>query len=196
MAEYQKKLAMVEHPEHSLLGCMNVIFESETLTYLASMHCFLDKRLYLFMLRKLNNIWRTMCCFRHILHNSMYVCMHWSIKSETLTLIIFVFFRRLKSVMEDDALYASYFWWKDFYQVRTEALDNAQVMMTLNNLHHDHFDKLRRLSLSWHAKGFLWLLFYDLLNSNEFVQFQAFCDLCEALHKDTKPQVYSDLHHW
>ena len=43
--------------------------------------------------------------------------------------------------MEDDALYASYFWWKDFYQVRTEALDNAQVMMTLNYLdNHDHFD--------------------------------------------------------
>ena len=93
--------------------------------------------------------------------------MHWGIRSETLTLIIFVLFRRLKSVMEDDALYASYFWWKDFYQVRTEALDNAQVMMTLNNLHHDHFDKLRRLSLSWHAKGFLWLLFYDSLNSND-----------------------------
>ena len=30
-------------------------------------------------------------------------------------------------VMEDDAMYASYFWWKEFYQVRTEALDNAQV---------------------------------------------------------------------
>ena len=68
--------------------------------------------------------------------------MHRSIKSEILTLIIFVLFRRLKSVMEDDALYASYFWWKDFYQVRTEALDNAQVMMTLKNLdNHDHFDK-------------------------------------------------------
>lgn len=39
--------------------------------------------------------------------------------------------RRLKSVMEDDALYASYFWWKDFYQVRTEALDNAQVRVIL-----------------------------------------------------------------
>ena len=36
-------------------------------------------------------------------------------------------FRRLKMVMEDDAMYASYFWWKEFYQVRTEALDNAQV---------------------------------------------------------------------
>jgi len=58
--------------------------------------------------------------------------------------------RRLMSVLEDDALYASYFWWKDFYQVRTGTLDSAQ----------------------------------------------AFCDLCEALHKNTKPQVYSDLHHW
>jgi len=58
--------------------------------------------------------------------------------------------RRLMSVLEDDALYASYFWWKDFYQVRTGMLDSAQ----------------------------------------------AFCDLCEALHKNTKPQVYSDLHHW
>lgn len=42
-------------------------------------------------------------------------------------------FRRLKSVMEDDALYASYFWWKDFYQVRTEALDNAQVITVITN---------------------------------------------------------------
>merc|ERR1712130_688447 len=39
--------------------------------------------------------------------------------------------RRLKSVMEDDALYASYFWWKDFYQVRTERLDNAQAFCDL-----------------------------------------------------------------
>jgi len=58
--------------------------------------------------------------------------------------------KQLKSVMEDDALYASYFWWKDFYEVRTEALDKAQ----------------------------------------------AFCELCRALHKDAKPQVYSDLHRW
>ena len=49
-------------------------FLSETLTYLASMHSFIDKRLYLLMLRRLNMdsiLWRTMRSLLHILHNSM-----------------------------------------------------------------------------------------------------------------------------
>jgi len=58
--------------------------------------------------------------------------------------------RELKEVSEDPALYASYFWWKDFYEVRT-----------------------RRQDLS-----------------------QAFCSLCQSLHTDSQPKVYSDLHRW
>eukprot|EP00090_Calanus_glacialis_P008606 TRINITY_DN16947_c0_g1_i5.p1 TRINITY_DN16947_c0_g1~~TRINITY_DN16947_c0_g1_i5.p1 ORF type:complete len:435 (-),score=116.30 TRINITY_DN16947_c0_g1_i5:147-1451(-) len=58
--------------------------------------------------------------------------------------------KRLLEVAADDELYASHFWWKDFYEVRTSRNDLSQ----------------------------------------------AFCDLCAALHEDTTPKVYSDLHQW
>ena len=38
----------------------------------------------------------------------------------------------LAKVSSDDSLYASYFWWKEFYQVRTSDQDLSQV----GNLRH------------------------------------------------------------
>ncbi len=34
--------------------------------------------------------------------------------------------RHLRNLAEDDAAYASYFWWKDFYEVRNSEADRAQ----------------------------------------------------------------------
>lgn len=37
----------------------------------------------------------------------------------------------LQKISEDDALYASYFWWRDYYQVKNSAQDRAQAYCDL-----------------------------------------------------------------
>ena len=39
--------------------------------------------------------------------------------------------KHLKHIAEDDALYASYFWWRDYYEVRNSAEDRAQAYCDL-----------------------------------------------------------------
>ena len=43
----------------------------------------------------------------------------------------------LKSIQDDDAKYAEYFWWKDFYEVRRSLDDRAQPYCDLCKRLHD-----------------------------------------------------------
>ena len=56
----------------------------------------------------------------------------------------------LLEVSADDELYASYFWWKEFYEVRRSRHDLSQSFCDLcQALHHDHTEKVYRDMTKW-----------------------------------------------
>ena len=56
----------------------------------------------------------------------------------------------LLDVAADDELYASYFWWKEFYEVRTSRHDLSQSFCDLcQSLHHDQTKKVYTDMTKW-----------------------------------------------
>ena len=56
----------------------------------------------------------------------------------------------LLEVTADDELYASYFWWKEFYEVRRSRHDLSQSFCDLcHSLHHDHTRKVYTDMTKW-----------------------------------------------
>ena len=39
--------------------------------------------------------------------------------------------KQIEHIASDDALYASYFWWRDYYEIQNSAEDRAQVYCDL-----------------------------------------------------------------
>ena len=76
----------------------------------------------------------------------------------------------LIKVSEDDKLYASYFWWRDFY----------------TTARHDFTEVLPQLKIV--VRSFLFLKYF---------LYQTMCSLCSALHNNSAPSsVIPDMVQW
>ena len=117
-------------------------------------------------------IWLTMLHHIHTLISK--ISKIWKVRfSPLLKVVIQIFTEAAKymiKVSEDDKLFASYFWWRDFY---------------IANIHN-----------SWsevHTKDILMITIIII----QTIILKAWCGLCSSLHNKSEPvSVIPDLHKW